>query len=625
MQQDLFNVKNQKEESATELSVDVLQSSGYVDETDKIMAGFLRDKLGERRQSIQVAAALLSAATRSGHTALDLERIRQDQSFLATSGKIKKKLSFVDFRPDDITFGNSVGKPDGIEPLVLDAGRLYWRRQFNYERFIAEQLIKRAEPEETDHLDFDLISETLKLLFGDDQKSAWPAAACAGALMRKLSVITGGPGTGKTYTVLRLAALLVAVNPDKDLTIKIAAPTGKAAARVKESVLQGLDTIPENLRRHIPGEASTLHRLLGTIHQSPHFRRNRENPINADIVIVDEASMIDLAMMAKLIDALHPQTHLILIGDRDQLASVEAGAVLADICSGDDLNKISKGQFAFLKKCGIQIPEDQISPDVTSLQDAVVKLDYSRRFSQDSGIGKLADAINKGNQKEVFDLFSGEADLSYTDYDKARDKGEITKELISRISDQHKKLMEVSDPEEAFNILNQFQILCAHRSGSRSSGELNGIAENLLIKSGNEWYHGKPVMITKNDYNLGLYNGDTGVVLSDGSDGLKVWFERRGESGNYISYHPAQLMQISEPCRAISVHKSQGSEFDEVVLVLPEAVSPVLTRELFYTAVTRARKKMTVYGNSQVIGECLAKRTVRFGGLSDRLTKMARG
>ncbi len=473
----------------------------------------------------------------------------------------------------------------GQTPLVLHNGRLYLHRYFQYETRLAGQIRAMAA------IAFPL-DEKVELLesyfedveFGTD----WQKEAAKVALQKALTIICGGPGTGKTTTVVKILALLL-MTADHDLEVALAAPTGKAAMRLSESIGSSLGRLqlPEQIKSAIPTEAKTLHRLLGFKRHSPQFRYNRNNPMSWDVVVVDEASMVDLAMMSKLVDALKPGARLLLLGDKDQLASVESGAVLGD----------------FIK----------------SLPGNTVELKKTYRF--DDNIKQLAESINAGDSERAWTLLTDPNAINVTI---------LQPDLLGSIGKQYQRFMEEvyrspePDIRKIFAKFNSFQILCGVHYGNRGVEGINRRVESSLARRGfdsrsNSWYPGRPILITRNDYSLDLFNGDIGICLPDPVDGsVKVWFERSG--GHLRSYSPSRL----PPCEtvfAMTIHKSQGSEFNEVVVVLPEDDNRILSRELIYTAVTRAKKSVKLVAEKQVFKQALSRSIERFSGLADQLAE----
>ncbi len=522
-----------------------------------------------------------------------------------------------------------VGAPGAFAPLILDEHqRLYLARYWRYEQILAADLSARAATP-CDEVDGARLQTDLDRLFGVNIGSEpdGQRAAAEKAVLRRLCVISGGPGTGKTSTVVRILAVLQ-MQYRGGLTIRLAAPTGKAAARMQEAVrgakgqlgsayplpsplppvgegmtVTGVGELgggltPEILAA-IPEQASTLHRLLGSRPDSSVFRHDRNHPLPLDVLVVDEASMIDLALMAKLVEALPPRARLILLGDKDQLASVEAGAVFGDICAG-----AAAGRGAF---CA-----------------SIALLHKSYRFGADSGIGKLAQAIRDGEADAALGLLAGGVSAAVVwRRDGLAAPGSRTllaQRLLAGYREYLAAVRSGAAPAALFEAFGRFRVLCAHREGYAGVDGLNALAEGALRRDGlipqrEGWYHGRPVMINRNDYNLSLFNGDVGIAIGSGGE-LRVYFQ--GADGQSRDFAPGRLPQ-HETVYAMTVHKSQGSEFDEVLLVLPDEITPVINRALVYTAVTRARRCIEVWGGEAVLKQAVAREVVRSSGLKERL------
>lgn len=492
-----------------------------------------------------------------------------------------------------------VGEPGAFRPLILDAaGRLYLQRYWDHENRLALSLLARGAARPAH--DATLLADGLARFLAD----ADPAqrTAVERAVTRGFSIITGGPGTGKTYTATVALALLAGQFAAAGIRarIVIAAPTGKAAARIGESLKATLEKFPlaPEVRALLPAEASTLHRLLGSRPGSPEFKFGRDNPLNAEVVVVDEATMVDLPLMARLFDALRPDTRIILLGDKDQLASVEAGHVLGDICSG--LHDWSAGP----------------------LRENITELTRNYRFGEDSNIHRLSRAIRGGNEPAVREIIAREkSDLA------ALEASSIpSATLATRVTAAFRPYLTAPTAEQALARFGDFRILTATRNGDGSVEQLNRLTERALAEAGlinptDRYYAGRPILIRRNDYNLRLFNGDIGIVLPDpNSDGaLRAFFA--GEDGGLRALAPTRLPE-HETAFAMTVHKSQGSEFRRVLVVMPPRDVPVLSRELLYTAATRAREHVELWWNSGALAACLARSVQRFSGLRDRLWMM---
>ncbi|GLT19479.1 RecBCD enzyme subunit RecD [Vibrio zhanjiangensis] len=468
----------------------------------------------------------------------------------------------------------------------------------------------------------------------------WQKVAAAVALTRRFAVISGGPGTGKTTTVTKL---LVALNVQAQQAgqvpvIKLVAPTGKAAARLTESIGKALAELPiePSLKAQIPTSASTLHRLLGAVPNSAEFRHNQQNPLHLDILVVDEASMVDLPMMYKLVDALPKHARLILLGDKDQLASVEAGAVLGDICSFSQQGYSFEQAKLISQLTGFQSLVNRHANPAT-IADSLCMLQKSYRFDARSGIGQLAKAINSGSSTKMNLVWQRDFD----DIAKFPVDGHHYSQMIQTLVEEYshylnriKQTDEVSGSEniqqvakEALQLFAKCRLLCAIREGDFGLAGLNQRVERALkarklIKLQDElWYHGRPVMIVRNDHALGLYNGDIGLCLRDNSDGterLKVFFEL--PDGSIKAVLPSRVPE-HETAYAMTIHKSQGSEFEHTLILLPPDHTPILTRELIYTGVTRAKQRLSLFVDDKILARGIKICTQRASGIVARLSQ----
>ncbi len=505
-----------------------------------------------------------------------------------------------------------VGGDGDFTPLILEHGRLYLARYQAYERQLAEQLLQRAA--DLPEVNEAQLSESLTRPFAfNQQQPDWQRLAAAQAVRRKLAVISGGPGTGKTTTVVRLLAALLEQPGCEHLAIGLAAPTGKAAARMAEAIRNAKAELPvsEAIKAALPDEARTLHRLLGSRGDSPQVRHHAANPLALDVLVVDEASMVDLALMAKLLDALPSTARLILLGDKDQLCAVEAGAVFAELCEGRGFDAQAASELQRIT--GQQVPVSQPS---SQLGDAVVLLTHSHRFAGDSGIGELPRRINGGDVSGTLNLLKEDrSDLAWN-------AQQTPNELLERLDQGYSPYIgaaKSADPAAAFAAFNTFRALCAQREGAWGVAGINEALEARIkrrsqVSVRERWYVGRPVMVRQNDYALGLFNGDIGICLHT-EYGLRVFFE--GEEG-FRPFAPARLPS-HDSAFAMTVHKSQGSEFSEVLLVLPELPSPLLSRSLFYTGITRAKHKVEIWALPARLGEAVATRAERAAGLAERL------
>jgi exodeoxyribonuclease V alpha subunit len=518
-----------------------------------------------------------------------------------------------------------VGEPGEYRPLVLDdANRLYLHRYWKYESDLATTLISMAS--DLPDVDTVLLKDGLSRLFQNTAESIdWQGVAAAAAVRSRFCVISGGPGTGKTTTIVKIIALLLEQAKGSRMRIGLAAPTGKAAARLKESIykagkdLANLTSVAES----IPADVSTIQRLLGVIPDSCRFKHNGDNPLPFEAIVVDEASMVPLGLMAKLVEALAPGSRLILLGDRDQLASVEAGAVLGDICNtGHGFGFSSVFKAFIVETTGCTIPESLVGSDVPVLADSVVVLQKNYRFGEDSGIGLVSTAINNDNAASVLGGMK-EGTTSGLVLRETPSRDSLQKKLATAVVSGFSDYLRHESPDDILLAFDQFRVLCALRQGIYGVEGINSLIEICLadediIKPDKQWYHGRPVMVMINDYSLKLFNGDVGIALNDPESeiGLSVYFP--SINGVPRKYSPYRL-PAHETVYVMTVHKSQGSEFERVLLVMPPFSNQILTREIIYTGLTRARTSVELWCTDEIFTAACGKRIERRSGLRQAL------
>ncbi len=655
-------------------SADLLQlldrwvERGWLRALDRAFVTFLEERAPGSDPLLLLAAALASHQLGHGHVCLDLGQTLAEPDFALSLPPEGDALGGPLLLPSQllaelelptwlqrIAASPLVAQGDQLaeqaRPLVLSGQRLYLRRYWRYERQVDHNLRQRLSHSDAAPTD---LAQRLAQLFDQGALAGqvdWQKLACALATRAGFSIITGGPGTGKTTTVVRLLALLQApaVEQGRPLRIRLAAPTGKAAARLTESIGQQVERlqVSATVREQIPTDVSTVHRLLGSRPGSRHFRHHAGNPLPLDVLVVDEASMIDLEMMANLLAALPAMARLVLLGDKDQLASVEAGAVLGDLCRDAEEGCYSPATQAWLEQIGGQsLADSGLTPgdeQHNPLSQQVVMLRFSRRFGEGSGIGQLARLVNRQQHQAARDLLSmpppdvfalalrGEQDRAFDrlilDGLNRGDDGPQGYRSYLRAIGRHRP-----PPGTAFDDLRweqwaakvllsfeDFQLLCAVRRGPWGVEGLNERVARVLHSAGlidnqQPWYEGRPVLVTRNDYGLGLMNGDIGIALrlpdEHGEALLRVAFPRNDGNGGVRFILPSRLNEV-ETVFAMTVHKSQGSEFSHTALVLPDALNPVLTKELVYTGITRAKHCFSLIEPRQGVFEEAVRRKVR--------------
>lgn len=694
--------------------LELLSRQGAIRPLDYQFAKFIATTVAasdceETRQVVTLAAAQTSYELGQGHVCLLLSKLERGHVLgLGTehSSQLLEGLPALETWGSVLSASAAVSVGQGATPLVLEHGRLYLNRYWQFEQTVASRLKQSsgaassaavAMPQMAAKLD-ELFARSYTYLFEALQKLRngekaepdspqarqaevcdkldvvaageldwgaidrvltaathasdlavldtlvpnavclnWQKVAAAVALTRHFAVISGGPGTGKTTTVAKLLVALVTQamqasggDAEQVPTIKLVAPTGKAAARLTESIGAAVQSlvIEKEVKDLIPTQSSTIHRLLGSIPNRVEFRHNCENPLHLDVLVVDEASMVDLPMMARLLDAMPPHAKLILLGDRDQLASVEAGAVLGDICSfsnqeyspeqGEQLSLLTGYRFAAAVEGG-----------AATVADSLCMLRKSYRFHAQSGIGQLAKAINGGQPHQVEQVWQqGFKDIHQ--YPLCTESYERMINMTVNFYRDYLDAIEIGEkPEKVLKAFSRVRLLCALREGDFGVSGLNPRIERGLMRAGkinpgdDTWYVGRPVMITRNDHGLGLYNGDIGIAMLDaepdlqtGKRRLRVYFDM--PDGSIRAVLPSRLPE-HETVYAMTIHKSQGSEFADTLMVLPTDFSPILTRELIYTGVTRAKEKLYMFALPEIVHRSVRLRTERASGLAQLL------
>ncbi|MCE9663255.1 exodeoxyribonuclease V subunit alpha [Halomonas sp. M5N1S17] len=734
---------------------------GWLRALDRALASFFQREVSDAPPLLLLAAALASHQLGRGHVCLDLAQTLSAPDLALSLPPEGDDLSDPPPLPSDLLAGLELatwrdalnhpalvadGSGPGNTPLVRSERdgnvRLYLRRYWQYERDIRHhisarlgtsddalpsstsdeicrrklQLTTGADRRPDNATDTNRFATALDSLFPSSADIDWQKIACALAAQAHFAVITGGPGTGKTTTVVKLLALLQALalgepvqagsSAPRPLRIRLAAPTGKAAARLNESIakqVQGLSLVELSgavgqqgvdisiLRDSIPTEVTTLHRLLGSRPDTRHFRHHAGNPLALDALVIDEASMVDIEMMAAVLTALPPKARLILLGDKDQLASVEAGAVLGDLCQHAEGGHYTPATCDWLEQViGTPIPEQYRDEAGQPLDQAIAMLRVSHRFDAKSGIGQLAEAVNrplgadhgqKEKKRAVREIFGTDGKSRYADIarlaladadDPALDRlvvngnpagfansgegrhdrrGETIAPPVGY--GHYLEVMKSARPAQPFfgegearqpyddwarQVLaahGHFQLLCALRKGTWGIEGLNPRIGRALRRAGwlkasdleleQGWFEGRPVLVTRNDYGLGLMNGDIGITLavpealtaseSPGRTLLRVAFPASDGSGDIKWVLPSRLQAV-ETVFAMTVHKSQGSEFTHTALLLPDAPNPILTRELVYTGITRARDWLTLVETGRgMLDEAVTREVVRVSGL----------
>ena len=604
----------------------VLADNGDINPLSYFFAEFIAGQSAAGADSLLAySAALVSENNANGDVCVELAQYLDRPLFISdriTTDDMPCGIELGQWR-HSLLESACVGSAGEDAPLILDQDRLYLNRYWRYESSVADLISSRLqalvdiEPEE--------LSQQLIQLFparAPQQALDTQELAVALAASRRFVVISGGPGTGKTTSVVKILALLLAQQPS--MRIKLVAPTGKAAARMMDSIRAGKKdaSIDSNIRDLIPEQASTIHRLLG--YSNNRFRHAANNPLALDCLVVDEASMLDLTLTYRLLDALPAQARVILLGDRDQLASVAAGNVLGDITGhGREIGysqSLRQNLALMLDQAEENLPQAEASGPIS---DSIALLTKSYRFSPDSDIGQLAQLINAGNGEAAVELLQqSNSGLSLqTPPGLVSSNNAIAPSALDWILESYRAVIEGETVLQALNEFERSRVLCAIHSGPFGVDEINRRITNRLMvnrpSDASDDYHGKPILITANDYELDLFNGDTGLLWRDEGGTLRACFRGDGQSIRKI---PIYSLPVHGTAWAMTVHKSQGSEYESVLLVLPDDMkSNAVSRELLYTGVTRTRRSLLIHSTAKVIVGACENLTHRSSGLAEKL------
>jgi len=586
------------------------------DRLEKELIRFLEQEHGEMTTEEKLAVILTVQFRMAGHVCLSINKtVRELGNMLELDSQL---MGMLPDRTLQLTESSIIGKPDQETPFVLDGDKLYQHRYFKMERSLKEWINQKSDLQSSVLSDKKI--EILNELFEDEPKDEndepnWQKVAVLLSAIKPFLIISGGPGTGKTTTVARLLGLHQR-SSGKPLKVALAAPTGKAAGRMGEALKAGMKRLnmPDEDLEKYPLESQTIHRLLRGVEERGLLPPVREKKLPYDMVIIDEASMIDLSLMNRLTKHLAPETKLILLGDKNQLASVEAGSVFADLCGKAD-NLFREETVGLLDTAGIELDRSRFEADLSTADDSIVYLTKSYRFSSDSGIGTLAEAVNKGitsseDFNQIVDCFS-DVDQKAFNYQK-HDFETIIEALTKRV----REASSMTDVSALLDFWKMQMWLTVLRRGLSGSERLNQLAEQSLatkraVRMNQGWYSGRPIIITRNDYDLGVYNGDFGVCMKSNEEDR---FLIHVQSGAGVKTIRPERLQDYKPAFFLTVHKSQGSEFDTVNLLMPKDDVPILTKELLYTAITRAKQEFVLYGDKLMFVKGSVRSTERFSG-----------
>jgi len=602
---------------------------------DKHFAEYIQEISTTNDFEIHLAATLVSWSTRTGSVCLDLNKVAGEQLF--ESAEVSQSIIGPKLNEwiDKLNICSAVGKPGDYKPLILDSqNRLYFYRYWEYEKSIADSIKERIQSNVV-NIDYQILKESVNRIFGNEDtiEMNLQKLASISAVLKRFCVISGGPGTGKTTTVAKILALLIEQAGENEINILLCAPTGKAAASLSETIRTAKTTIncDEFVKNSMPDDAFTIHRLLKSIPGSPYFRHDKNNPLSADAVVIDEASMVDVALMAKLFLSIPDEAKIILVGDKDQLSSVEAGSALGDICDRETVRSISKqaakelDRFFDKENTNTSIIPQQIR----GLQEHIFVLNKNYRFHKDSGIGGLSRSINNGDSKTGLNMLMDPDDKGI-ELREVYDQETLYAALKEKVIQGYSPYLSAHDPCQVVDLFNQFKILCVLRSGPFGVAHINQLAERILQENGliriserqpEHMYKGRPILITRNDYSQRLFNGDSGIILPEPgikNGKLKAIFPLKKNETKQVSMH---RLPEHETVYAMTIHKSQGSEFNDVLIILPDKYYPILTRELIYTGITRAINSVTIWGKKEILNEAISHKIERTSGLRDSLWK----
>ncbi|HMA61114.1 MAG TPA: exodeoxyribonuclease V subunit alpha [bacterium] len=624
-------------ENTIQLSIENIKSLTGRDafsDIDLAFADFISKLAGQKNEYLFLAAALASYKVQRNHVCADLRNLAGRKFPSYSSGAELKKdfqpryleIPTVDkWREELSRFPEIVSHGEKLTPLVLDSKeRLFLHKYWNYEAKLSRIIhtFIETDPKPVQ----ESIGQISERFNTRDKSFDWQLVAMFAALRNNFTIITGGPGTGKTTIIVSILAHVL--QEDSKKKIALCAPTGKAAARVKESLN---DEIPhlncsKNIRKKLQKlESSTIHRLLGTHYQSPFFEHDNKNKLIHDVIVVDESSMVDLPLMTKLMQAIRKDAKVILLGDKDQLASVESGAVFNDLCESAQINRFSQSFLNSFQECCPQHPElNQITQNEI-LNDHIVELRQNYRFADDQGIANLKDSIRSGRDKKSrLILKSGDKDLIAKEVPHPNEFYDQLIEYIKnlKLPELDKKFIDYKNSEtlqEAWEIISSFKILCSHRRGPYGVERINKLLKSYIIGD-EDLPKGLPIMITRNQPDMKLYNGDIGLIWKE--DGQKrAYFPDISQPNNFRSFSISQL-PVNDVVFAMTVHKSQGSGFNKVLMILPNRDSPLLTRELIYTGITRTRQECEIWTDYKLFQKAVSRQVNRNSGLRDRLKNL---
>ncbi len=590
------------------------KENGWITEAEVQFPKLLQQLDPEVDERVLLAAAMCIYAQLNGHVCLDIQHWDEQYLFNEPETKVEITQKLKEEWLLALRESSLVSAGDELKPLILEEGRLYLQRFWKYEEELCERISAKAEKTNSVSEQESKAIRKVTAPANDLFETNWQHVAVQLSFLKNLVIISGGPGTGKTFTVLNIITAHMLANSDKKLRLALAAPTGKAARRLTESITAGKNRLQEDIKdvAQIPDKAQTIHKLLGANYRGSKFSFNEKNPLPYDLVIIDEASMLDITLWIHLLRALSPATKLIILGDKDQLSSVEAGSILGDLCAGD--NSFSKEITKQLS--GIELEPEKQSPQKPAINDSIVFLTKSYRFDEQSGIGKFAQAVNRGDDEAAISILN---DSTYKDIRWQKPGAKLVHQVIKEYAVQHHHNYMSADGENRLAQSNTRKILCAVRKGPLGVEQINRQAERMIKQAkgytiGDEWFPGRLVMATRNNALLKLRNGEIGLYNQTDRDEGTVTFE--GEHAAAIS---TSRLTDYEPAFGITIHKSQGSEFDEIAIFLPTVINTILSKEILYTSVTRARRDTLIVAEERILRQTIRRSVSRKSGVRKKI------
>lgn len=612
---------NQPSTRLTPSELDAWLSAGVLSPLDVEFAALTQRLDPAHDPLVAATAALVSRATQAGHVCLDLERAHSLRLVDPLGRELIAELPQRDAWRNTLARNALVGDGTRTTPLVMVGSRVYLHRYFAYEERLRANLERRLTDNRVG-LDIQTQARLRELFPNSGPGDLQRRAACL-ACLHRFCVISGGPGTGKTTTVAKVLALLGSQFEARGepLRLQLLAPTGKAATRLAESLEAGLAALPlpAALRETLRALPSTIHRALGYQPRTPtRFRHHAQNPMLANVIVVDEAAMVDLSLMTKLCEAAAPTAHLILLGDRDQLASVEAGAVFGDLFNASSDVAYSPAVSAEFERV-LGETTSVTSGQPTPIADCTIHLEKSYRYAENGGIAQLARAVRAGDVSAALRALT-ESDVHFLELPEDTRLDETTEHALRQcIRNGFAPLREANTPETRLRALGEFRLLSPHRRGALGVEGLNTLAESVGSARPSDGrdavYAGQPILINENDYQSELYNGDVGIIDHGRGGKLSAFFP---DGAGLRDLSLARLPGYST-VYAMTIHKSQGSEFERVVVVLPHHSSPLLSRELLYTGITRAKQHVTLVASRASLRAAIEQRVERCSGLREAL------